>query len=301
MPRHAPEAPTHPTRLNLIGPGRLGRTLARLCTQTASYRIAGIAGRAHLAEAQAFIGAGEVFPLERLPPADLWLIAVPDGAIAEVAETLTAHGGVRPGNVVFHCSGACTAELLAPLRRHGAHVASLHPVFSFADPTLAAQGFGGTACALEGDEPACLALEAFTQALGGAPFRLTPGGKAAYHAALCVASNYLVTLSQFALETAQLAGMSTAQALPLVHGLMAQTLANVARLGPAAALTGPIARNDATTVSAHLHSLAPHTDLVQLYRELGRATLPLAQRQNPAQTYAELHALLVTADEKNKG
>ena len=301
MPSPAPDASPPPLRLNLIGPGRLGRTLARLCAQSARYRIAGIAGRTQLAEAQAFIGEGAVCALEQLPPAELWLIAVPDAAIAEVAEALVARGGIRPGDVVFHCSGAGSAELLAPLRHHGAQIASLHPVFSFADPALAVRSFAGTPCALEGDEPACQTLEAFAQGLGGAPFRLVPGGKAAYHAALCVASNYLVTLSQLALDTAHLAGMDAAQALPLVHRLMAQTLANVARLGPAAALTGPIARNDAATVSAHLHSLARHPELSQLYRELGHATLPLAEQQNPTQDYTELLALLTTPDAKNKG
>ncbi|VEB44507.1 Uncharacterized conserved protein [Chromobacterium violaceum] len=50
--------------------------------------------------------------------------------------------------------------------------ASLHPAFSFADPKRAVEGFAGTLCALEGDEQACLRLEAFARALGGRPFRL---------------------------------------------------------------------------------------------------------------------------------
>ena len=66
-----PDAAPPPLRLNLIGPGRLGRTLARLCAQSARYRIAGIAGRTQLVEAQAFIGEGAVCALEQLPPAEL--------------------------------------------------------------------------------------------------------------------------------------------------------------------------------------------------------------------------------------
>jgi len=37
--------------------------------------------------------------------------------------------------------------------------------------------------------------------------------------------------------------------------------------------TGPIARGDAATVAAHLAAIGPGLD--GLYRELGRATLPL--------------------------
>ncbi|MBE9609122.1 Rossmann-like and DUF2520 domain-containing protein [Chitinilyticum piscinae] len=274
---------------NLIGPGRLGKTLARLLVASGNYQLLGIAGGAQPDAAREFIGAGEIGTLATLPPADFWLIAVPDGAIADVARQLAAASAIRPGDVVFHCSGAGEAALLAPLQAKGAKMASLHPVFSFADPALAAQTFAGTRCALEGDALACERLEALVRTIGGEPFRLAPGGKAAYHAALCVASNYLVTLSQLALDTAALAGMNEAEALPLLHGLMTQTLANVGRLGPAAALTGPIVRGDAGTVATHRAALGVAPALDDAYCRLGLATVALA---GPRLTAGEQAALL---------
>lgn len=61
---------------------------------------------------------------------------------------------------------------------------------------------------------------------------------------------------------------------PLIEG----TLANIARIGPAKALTGPIARGDATTISQHLDALnAQGLDaLKHAYLFLGQKTLELA-------------------------
>ncbi|WP_051279674.1 Rossmann-like and DUF2520 domain-containing protein [Chitinilyticum aquatile] len=286
---------------NLIGPGRLGKTLARLLVASGDYQLLGIAGGASPEAAREFIGAGEIGTLATLPPADFWLIAVPDGAIADVARQLTAASAIRPGDVVFHCSGAGEAALLAPLQAKGAKMASLHPVFSFADPALAAQTFPGTRCALEGDALACERLEALVRSIGGEPFCLAPGGKAAYHAALCVASNYLVTLSQLALDTAALAGMNEAEALPLLHGLMTQTLANIGRLGPAAALTGPIVRGDAGTVQSHLHALASTEQLSTCYTRLGIATLPLARQHLTDQLYRQMVDTLTSQSATSAG
>lgn len=276
--------------VNLVGPGRLGRSLGRLIAGSTGFRIVGIAGPAHLEEAAAFIGCQTTaHRLAELGPADLWLLAVPDDAIANVADDLSRHHAIAAGTVVTHCSGAGSAEMLAALRARGAAVGSLHPVYSFADPARAVAGFAGTPCAVEGDEPACTVLEVLTNAIGGRPFRLQAGRKAAYHAALCTASNYLVTLTHLAQQCAALAGLDTTQSLPLITGLMRQTLDNIAALGPEAALTGPIARGDARTVANHLQALASKPVLAKHYRELGKATLGLAKLSpEPAESLARL-------------
>ncbi|WP_284209310.1 DUF2520 domain-containing protein, partial [Chitiniphilus shinanonensis] len=134
-------------------------------------------------------------------------------------------------------------------------------------------------------------LEALAQALGGQPFRLAPGGKAAYHAATVVASNYLVTLAALAQQLAAQAGLDTDAASAVLGPLMRQTLDNVLALGPAAALTGPIARGDAQTVARHLAAIDDPL-LEAAYRTLGLATLPLAAL--PADQREALAGLLKT-------
>ncbi|SMF20877.1 Rossmann-like and DUF2520 domain-containing protein [Pseudogulbenkiania subflava] len=280
-------------RLSIIGAGRLGRTLGRLA-HDAGYAVVDVLCRdaAHAAEALAFIGAGRaVTELTQLAPADLYLLAVPDAAIAAIACQLAATSVVPAGALVFHASGAGEASLLAPLAARGVRIGSLHPAFSFAEPARAVTGFGGTLCALEGEDSVCAELERLAEALGGRPFRLAPGGKAAYHAALSMASNYLVTLNALALQVAAGAGIDAAVASQLVGGLMCQTLDNTLALGPAAALTGPIVRGDAGTVARHL-AVIDDALCADAYRAMGRAALRLAGERLDEAARAVLAGLL---------
>lgn len=279
--------------LSIVGTGRVGRTLGRLAVASGKWQVVDCLARRHASalEALAFIGQGRaVDELKDLAAADLLLLSVPDDAIASVAQALLASGVVRPGCVVFHASGAAEAEVLAPLRAAGAHVASLHPAFSFADPARAVEQFAGTMCALEGDAAACVALQDFAAAIGARPFALAPGGKAAYHAALSVASNYLVTLTDMARQLARQGGVDE-QLLPALLGpLMQGSLANVLSMGPQAALTGPIVRGDVATVARHLAVLPANWQ--PAYRALGERTVALAGERLSADAQQRLLVLL---------
>ncbi|MEO2218527.1 Rossmann-like and DUF2520 domain-containing protein [Chromobacterium vaccinii] len=280
--------------LTVVGLGRLGRSVARLAALSGAYRLLDVMGRRlpPLEEARAFVGAGRlVSDMRQLAPADLYLLAVPDAAIASCARALAAAGVVPEGAVVFHASGVGDASLLQPLAEQGALTASLHPAFSFADPGRAVEGFAGTLCALEGDEEACRRLEAFARALGGRPFRLAPGGKAAYHAGLSVASNFLVALTEMARQLTARAGVPPELAQPLLGGLMQQTLDNALEMGSYEALTGPILRGDIGTVERHLEVLAD-TGLLPAYRALGRQVVALAGDRLQESARQRLLALL---------
>ena len=279
--------------LNIIGPGRLGKTLGRLAAASGQYRVQDCLARS-AASAQAavdFIGDGQACSqLLALRPAALSLLAVPDDAIAATAQVLADSGAIAPGTVVFHASGAAEAAVLAPLRDVGVHVASLHPAFSFAEPARAVESFTGTLCALEGDAAALPLLLEFAAAIGGQPFALAPGGKAAYHAALSVASNYLVTLTDIARQLALQGGVDAALLPALLGPLMQGSLANALALGPQTALTGPIVRGDAATVTRHLAVLP--AELQPVYRALGERTVALAGERLPAEAGQRLLALL---------
>jgi len=280
--------------LNIIGPGRLGKSLARLALQSGRFQIGGVYARSaeHITDAITFIGAGEFCSaLDQLPAADLYLLAVPDGAIENVAIELAACHIVNAGNVVFHSSGVSEAALLAPLQDSGAYLASVHPAFSFADPALAVASFNAIPCALEGDPLAYDILQDFVLALGGKPFTLVKGGKAAYHAALTMAANYLVTLADLSLKTAKMAGIESDIAQSLILNLMQQTLSNIRVLGPAAALTGPIVRGDEATIEKHL-SVIKDATILRCYQSMGQATIDLAADHLSKPKQAALHQRL---------
>jgi predicted short-subunit dehydrogenase-like oxidoreductase (DUF2520 family) len=273
-------------RLNLLGAGKLGQTLALLWHRAGVLRIGGVCNRS-LASAQAavqLIGAGRaVARVDELPAAEFTLIGTPDGQIAAAAQTLAQAGVIRAGDVLFHASGALTSELLEPLRERGALIASVHPIRAFAEPLAAAANFSPTFCGAEGDAEALAGLEPLFAAIGGELLRIDPAGKTRYHAAAVIASNYLVALVELSLQNYAAAGVAREDAQRLLAPILAGTLDNIARRGTAAALTGPIARGDAATVAQHLAVLdADDADAAASYRALGRQALALAQQAGGA-------------------
>lgn len=101
----------------------------------------------------------------------------------------------------------------------------------------------GMPVALEGDVQACARIHALFARVGAQPFSLAAGSKAAYHAALAMASNYLVTLVELASQTLRQAGVATDACPALLAPLMRQSLDNALNMGPLAALTGhPVLR-----------------------------------------------------------
>jgi predicted short-subunit dehydrogenase-like oxidoreductase (DUF2520 family) len=290
--------------LNIVGAGHVGRALGRLFAVHGVFAVQDVCTRSG-AGAQAavdFIGAGRavdfssagravdasraghaVDGLAALRPATVWMLTVADDAIGAVAQTLAqtpAQSAAFEGAVVFHCSGAKASNELDALRRAGAHVASIHPVRSFADPATVAASFAGTFCGVEGDAAALALLVPAFEAIGARPVQIDAAAKTVYHAASVFAANYLVTVLDAALRAYEAAGIPPAVARELARPLAGETLANVLRLGPETALSGPIARGDAATVARQQAAVtAWDAPTGALYEALAAATWDLARRK----------------------
>jgi predicted short-subunit dehydrogenase-like oxidoreductase (DUF2520 family) len=272
------------TRLNIIGAGKLGRTLGRLWTVKKVFAVQDIlnstvdSGR----QAAVFIGTGQgVAGFDELRPAEWHLVATGDDRIEACAAKLAASGVLRPGDIVFHCSGFLASTILTVPGETGVLTASLHPLRSFADPETAVESFAGTNCALEGNSEAVARLEAAVTAIGGVPFILQPSRKALYHAAAVLSSNGLTALLHAAVEAWTEAGLTEDQALRISEPLVRNTLDNIYRMGPLKALTGPVVRGDREVVAAELEALgAWKPESRELYRLLGIFALEMTRRRS---------------------
>ncbi len=272
-------------RLNVVGAGRVGLTLARLWQQSAGpLRLQALCnpGTQRRAQAQTLLadGVAVVATLAELPPAEVWLLAVPDTRIAAVAEALAAwarHTGAAPA-MVWHCSGFQPAAQLAALQALGWHAASAHPALSFADVARACQQFPGTVCALEGDAAAvALAHQAFT-AIGGQCFELAASDKPLYHGAAVFASNFLPVLASVAQGLWAGCGVPSAHVPALMQRFVRLAADNVLALGPHAALTGPAARGDSAVLTAQATAMQQRdADLGAAYSALSTLAQRLAQ------------------------
>lgn len=248
--------------LNLIGAGRVGQTLARLWTQAGVFAVQDVLTTS-LASAQTaceFIGAGNPSPnLDAMRPADLWLIATTDARIAASAASLARHAVAMEsqlGTIAFHCSGALSAAELAPLAALGWRTASAHPILSFANPASACAQFAGTPCALEGDSEACEPLKAAFSAIGAQCFDVRSQDKLLYHAGAVFATNFVPVLQVVAESAWRESGVPQALIPHLRASLLQNAVANITRLGPQGALTGPAARGDTAAIARQAEALA---------------------------------------------
>lgn len=190
----------------------------------------------------------------------LLVLCVPDATIVDVAVAIEPDGA--GGTVVAHCAGALTLDVLAPHPR----TASLHPLVAVPRGAAGPQALRGAWMALAGDP----AVEAVAAALGARSFRVADEHRVAYHASAALAANHLVALLGQAQRVAGAAGVPAEAIMALAEG----ALAAVGSVGPAEALTGPIARGDWPTVAAHLDALPPDERVA--YEALARQALRLA-------------------------
>jgi predicted short-subunit dehydrogenase-like oxidoreductase (DUF2520 family) len=209
--------------LRVVGPGRAGGSLERALV-AAGWDAAPSLGRGDDVTGAA---AG----------VDLLVLATPDGVVQDVAAAVEP----VPTTVVAHLAGSLGLEVLAGHRRR----AALHPLRSIPTPDT---DLRGAWFAIAGDPLAQQAVAA----LGGHRVDVADADRVVYHAAACIASNHLVALLGQVERVAAAAGVPLAAYLDLVRG----TVDNVAALGPAAALTGPVARGDEATVARHVAALA---------------------------------------------
>lgn len=276
---HAPEPLGH---LWVIGPGRVGLALGLLLRRAGAVQRLSYSGRRPHPPAHPLFRPplpAAYRPDLRPPsaPLDAVLISVPDARVRDVAADLAREADRFPAVPVLHTSGSLGMEALEPLAALGAATGSLHPLAAVADSVEGAQRLRGAWFALEGHPAAITVGERLVRAAEGRVLPLSQGGKALYHAAAVFASNYLVALLAVAERLVGQAGAPEAEGRAALVSLAAGAVDNAARAGPAAALTGPVARGDHDTVERHLARLSPEDRV--LYSVLAREALALARRR----------------------
>ena len=224
-----------------------------------------------------------------VPARGIVFLAVPDTAIAATAARIAA--GDPPQQVAFvHLSGATTLAALAALapRPRG----SFHPLQSFPFPR-GPEAFRGITVAVDATTPALRRrLNALARRLDAKPLAVGDAQRAAYHAAGAYASNFVLVMIAEAVRLLEGIGWTekdaTAALMPLVDG----AVANIRRKGVVGALTGPIRRGDAETVSRHLEVV----NNPELYRRLGSIALEIAREAGLEPAAAERVKRALTRD-----
>lgn len=262
----------------IVGPGRAGLAVGYALAQSDAVDRLTVCGRRPEPPAHPLFVQGlarYVFGLPE-PDADTQAIflAVPDGAVPEMAHAVAARGPSQGNGAAFHLSGALSTEVLAPLHAAGYAVGSFHPLQALAHPVTGAERLPGSWIAVTGEPQAVAVGRRLAAAMGCSVLTVAESRRPLYHAAAVMASNFLPPLLDAATRMLERAGLAPEEAfaalLPLVRG----TLDNIEERGLAPAITGPIPRGDTETVGLHLRAMDPEDR--RLYAFLGLALARMA-------------------------
>jgi predicted short-subunit dehydrogenase-like oxidoreductase (DUF2520 family) len=263
-----------PARLvvGAIGAGRVGAVLAAALAR-AGHRVEAIAAvsTASRDRAEQLVPTAHVLPADQVAAAaELLLLAVPDDALGDLVTGLANAGAIGRGTLVAHTSGAHGIDVLEPLTAIGALPLALHPVMTFTGTEVDLQRLDGACFGVTTVDELRPVAEALVIEMGSEPVWIAEHLRTTYHAALAFGANNLVTLVAQAADLLTRAGVENPQRM--LGPLLGASLDNALRRGDRA-LTGPVARGDAGTVSAHLQAIGSRApEAIKAYVEMSRLT-----------------------------
>jgi predicted short-subunit dehydrogenase-like oxidoreductase (DUF2520 family) len=285
-----PSKRAHKATITLIGAGNLAQALGP-ALRAAGYRIDAVAGRASAQSRKRSVVLAKKLDAKAIaledatPVSDIIWICHTDDALANTAKWL-AHKPGWKGKIVFHSSGALTSDVLAPLKRAGASITSLHPMMTFVPGTT--PKMQGVPFAVEGDSRAVAVARKVVKDLGAEAFTISKTAKPLYHALGSFSSPLIIATLVTAERVGRKAGLSANQTRKVMGPILQQTMNNYLQNGAAAAFSGPIKRGDLNTVRRHLKELKRVPAASEVYRALVKSAL----LDLPAQNGKELMQLL---------
>lgn len=211
----------------------------------------------HASELAAKLGAIPYTHIDLLPThADLYLIAVKDTAIAEVAAALPPVQGL-----VVHTSGTTHINVLHKHKRAGV----FYPLQSLSKNAAISMEF--IPVLLETALPADLIkLQALAQTCGAKTLEVNSENRPVVHMAAVFANNFSNYLYVVAEQILQTKGVS----IDILKPLILETARKVQDNKPSEMQTGPAVRNDVSTMENHLKLLENMPRYKEIYALLSK-------------------------------
>ncbi len=254
-------------RVVIIGSGNVAEALARAAAAE-GIEVVQVWARneARGREVARIAGCPWCGTAEGLAPAELYLIAVRDAAIEEVAAALP----FATGAIVAHTAGCGRLEMLpAALRR-----AVLYPFQSFtAGRTL---DFRKVPLFVEAEDDATLQeLLAFARRLSDTVAEADAARRERIHLAGVFANNFTNAMLGCAGEVLRSAGLPFGVLAPILAETVAKAVESAA---PRTVQTGPAVRDDGATQARHLQLLTENADLQEIYKEISKLIWKTSKR-----------------------
>jgi predicted short-subunit dehydrogenase-like oxidoreductase (DUF2520 family) len=282
--------------IGFVGAGKVGFSLGRFFVQ-GGVPVTGYYSR-HRESAEEAARFTSTKAYDSLPAlvqdCDVLFLTVPDGVIASVFEELKNYD--LSGKQICHCSGALSARDAFPgIAETGAYGYSIHPLFPISSKCLSYRELPGAFFCLEGDGVHLPQWKALLESLGPAVQIISGADKVRYHAACAISSNLVCALVQESLDLLETCGFTPESGLKALTPLIRSNLAHVLEADPTEALTGPVERDDTTTVAKHLTCFSTQEERA-LYSGVSRKLVQMAEKRHPDRDYEPMRQLLEGAE-----
>lgn len=272
-----------PLRIAIVGPGRVGCAFARQFVR-AGANVLGLIGRDRERTRNRLGELGldpqrGLLDWRDLALAHVVVFAVSDDELREAVRAASAVGG-RRCSLWLHTSGRHDLEVFDEVRQLGVRTGSLHPLLPFS-ASLAEHAMQGAPALLLAEPRSMRLLRRLCDMLELQPIECAGHDRVLYHVACALAANGVTALFALASELLQAAGgVAKHDGDRIVAALMQAAVLGSKQHGAAAALSGPVRRGDAATVSAHLVKLrAQAPTALPAYLALMQRALELAREQ----------------------
>ncbi|MFW6130904.1 MAG: Rossmann-like and DUF2520 domain-containing protein [Atribacterota bacterium] len=291
-------------KITIVGAGRVGTTIAYSISSSEDPKtqLKCVVSRTKksLDRAKSIIGKKDIiYKTETsniLSHSNCILITTPDDLIKEICEKIFTKRQKQEDVFVINFSGSKSLNVLEAAKQKGANIGCLHPIKSFASikeaiSTLKGTVFGITYSSQKMKEVLAFMVDLF----GGSFIEVENNKKPLYHASACIASNYLVTLLNFAVEVNKKIGIKPDDSVKALMGLIEGTIENVKKMGTKKSLTGPIARGDTGTIKEHLENFNKYfKEGSKTYKFMGKETAVIAYQNGwiDKKTFEKLTKLL---------
>ncbi len=277
----------------IVGPGRMGTTLAAALHDSGAFREVVLAGRyPEPPDLPAWTDRFRyVFGLEHPPAGTLAvLLAIPEREVPDVAQALAALGPAPQGCAVYHLSGVLPTDALEPLHHAGYVVGALHPLFFVPHSGGSPERIRDAWFSVTGGPDAVSVARVLVDSVEGRLIRVPAGRRATLHAAVALTTSMMLPLLARGLELMERAGVDGDEGLSSLISLTRSTLDAIEVDGVSDALRGPIAQGDVETVGLHLRAL--DRGAARLYAAIGAEALGLAEGGLEAGVSSQLEELL---------
>ncbi|HEX9980254.1 MAG TPA: F420-dependent NADP oxidoreductase [Flavobacterium sp.] len=226
--------------VSIIGSGNVAQHLIRAFANSNSINIVQVFSR-HPEAVSHLLPMEKITSGYNLDPADIYIIAVTDSAIAEVSASLPFSG-----RLVVHTSGSTQTGILDSKNRKGA----FYPLQTFSKNKEV--DFRSVPICIEAEnEQDYLMLSNLAETVSQHVYRLDSEQRKSLHVAAVFASNFTNHM-YFIAES-----ICTENKIPfsILKPLIGETADKIMTLSPVKAQTGPAVRNDLVTIESHLSFL----------------------------------------------